>query len=564
MALRVAALLASVALLGSCLAADDVAAKGVGITAARGGVELPGSPYRYVTLQPNVSVRGVPTMILRIERDGGRIDRWWRLRGRYYVPALTYDLRGGGLSADGRTLVLQRFTASYPPRRSGFAVLDTAVHLRHPVRPGEDRPAHAARRIDLEGFYSLHAVSPDGTTAYLKRHLVKGKSIARFELRALDLVSGHLLPGEVDFPGKARMEGLPVTQAFDPSRRWAYTLYDGNPYGDGGKAPFLLAFDTVKGRLEKVELPQLGDQRTIFLTKMRFAAGGRSLILFQRSTAQGRPPTPPLLAIDPETLAVTDVGRAMAAVGRRLMAAFAGVLPAGKEPFLAFARTPRGPGNLLGRLDVVGRSAQGRPIELHQMGDPRWSGELLVFGCVHGNECGASAVKPTTGGCPDPSADIYLVPNLNPDGAAGESRLNGRGVDLNRNFPSGWRPIGARGDPQYSGPKPFSEPETRLADRIIRTLRPEVTIWFHQYRGERPFVRAWGRSAPAARRFANLARMPFRLMPWPDGTAPNWQNHRYRGDASFVVELPSGRLEPEMHGRLGKAMVRMGRWVRED
>jgi murein peptide amidase A len=231
--------------------------------------------------------------------------------------------------------------------------------------------------------------------------------------------------------------------------------------------------------------------------------------------------------------------------------------------FLAFAQSPRGPGNLLGRNAVVGHSAQGRPIELHQIGDPRWSGELLVFGCIHGDECGASAVEPLTGGCPDPSADIFLVPDLDPDGAAAGSRLNSRGVDLNRNFPSEWRPGGRPGDPQYSGPGPFSEPETRLAARIIRALEPAATIWLHQYRGERSFVRAWGQSLAGARHFAALARMPFRPMQWPAGTGPNWQNHSFEAPA-FVVELPQGRLEPAMRGRLSKALVRMGRWVRED
>jgi Zinc carboxypeptidase len=144
------------------------------------------------------------------------------------------------------------------------------------------------------------------------------------------------------------------------------------------------------------------------------------------------------------------------------------------------------------------------------------------------------------------------------------SRLNGRGVDLNRNFPSEWSPRESRWDPQYSGPKPFSEPEARLAARIIRNLRPEATIWFHQHRGSRPFVRAWGPSAPAGRRFANLSGMAFRLMRWPAGTAPNWQNHEFRGAGAFVVELPRGALDRATRSRLSKALVRMGRWVRED
>ena len=98
---------------------------------------------------------------------------------------------------------------------------------------------------------------------------------------------------------------------------------------------------------------------------------------------------------------------------------------------------------------------------------------------------------------------------------------------------------------------------------MIRALRPEATIWFHQHRGPGAFVRAWGQSVEGARHFARLAGMPFRAMRWPAGTAPNWQNHEFRG-AAFVVELPEGALGPRMRERLGKAIVRMGRWVRED
>jgi len=231
--------------------------------------------------------------------------------------------------------------------------------------------------------------------------------------------------------------------------------------------------------------------------------------------------------------------------------------------FLAFAETPRRPGNLLARTGIVGHSAQGRPIEVHQVGDPKWPGKLLVFGCIHGDECGAAALEPTINGCPDPSADILLVPNLDPDGSAAHSRLNTHGVDLNRNFNSGWRPAGVSGDPEYAGPRPFSEPETRLAARIVHGIEPAATIWFHQFRGARPFVRAWGQSIAAGRHFAALAGMPFRAMRWPAGTGPNWQNHRFAAPA-FVVELTQGRLKPQMRGRLAKALVRMGRRVRED
>jgi protein MpaA len=233
--------------------------------------------------------------------------------------------------------------------------------------------------------------------------------------------------------------------------------------------------------------------------------------------------------------------------------------------FLAFTKTPRFPGNLVERIGVVGHSVEGRPIRLRQLGDPALAGAVLVFGCIHGDECAASGqIDPLTNGCPDPAADIYIVPNLNPDGFAHGNRLNGRGVDLNRNFAAGWEPIGSRGAPQYSGPDPFSEPETRLAAHIVRRLQPAVTIWFHQHDGSHPLVRAWGQSVPAARRFARLAQLPFHLLPWPAGTAPNWQNHRFPNTSSFVVELPPGPLGDGMKTRLGGAVVQLGRNVSKD
>jgi protein MpaA len=239
--------------------------------------------------------------------------------------------------------------------------------------------------------------------------------------------------------------------------------------------------------------------------------------------------------------------------------------PPAAHGFLAFARSPRLPGNRVERLGVVGRSAAGRPIRMRQLGDPAIEGRVLVFDCIHGDECAASGrIDPLHNGCPDAEADVYLVPNLNPDGFARSSRLNGRGVDLNRNFPAGWKPIGRRGDPQYSGPRPFSEPESQLAARIVTRLRPEVTIWFHQHIGGRPLVRAWGQSVPAARRFAKLAHVPFHLLPWLAGTAPNWQNHRFPGTSSFVVELPRGALGEALRLRLSGAVDRLAREVGKD
>ena len=90
--------------------------------------------------------------------------------------------------------------------------------------------------------------------------------------------------------------------------------------------------------------------------------------------------------------------------------------------------------------------------------------------------------------------------------------------------------------------------------QLVERLRPRITIWFHQ---PLDLVRAWGGSIPAARRYAQLAGLPFRRIPWPAGTAPNWQNHTFPGTASFVVELPPGSLTRAQVARLSAAVLRL-------
>ena len=205
--------------------------------------------------------------------------------------------------------------------------------------------------------------------------------------------------------------------------------------------------------------------------------------------------------------------------------------------------------------EELGKSAQGRPIRATVIGDPQSPRRILVFGCIHGNECAGIAVtRRLVRSHALEGIAFWVVHNINPDGTRLGVRQNARGVDLNRNFGSHWRPIGRRWDPQYSGPRPWSEPETRLVRRLVLRVRPDITLWYHQ---PQSVVRAWGPSKAAARRFARLAGEPYRSIPWPNGTAPNWQNHRFSGKPAFVVELGSGRMTPAAAWRHAKAIRRL-------
>lgn len=519
----------------------------MGATGGAQGVvtERDGSSYRYVTVNPQT--KPALTIVERIDISDGAIDRWWYLQGSYVIPAVAYDGSAGGLSADGRTLTLVNFSRSFPPPPTKIAILDTDVYLRHPRRPGQHRPQHAIRYLNLRGHFALQAISPNGSKLYLRHYRTRDRGSTHdrrsddFDLWTLDSHNGGLAPRPLNVSNSGRpLTGLPISGATSPDGRWAYALYDGDM-----RLPFLLALDTATGRVLRVDLPGLEQLHDPYMLKLRLDAAGRHLAVYPRSPESGRvtPHTEPLLSV--------DVGKLM----RRRKPATATA-----SGFLAFTTTPRLPGNLVERSGVIGRSLEGRPVRLRQYGDPRFRGRVLVFACIHGDECAGRSVAPLRGGCPEPNANVFVVASLNPDGSAAASRLNSRGVDLNRNFSSQWRHRGQPGTPEYSGPRPFSEPETRLAARLVRRLHPRVTIWLHQIRHGGPFVRAWGSSAPAGRLFAHLAGMPFRLMRWPAGTGPNWQNHRFPSSAAYVVELPHGALASGLAGRLDDALDRVGRW----
>jgi protein MpaA len=196
----------------------------------------------------------------------------------------------------------------------------------------------------------------------------------------------------------------------------------------------------------------------------------------------------------------------------------------------------------------VGHSVDGRAIRPVVLGSPAAAHRVLVVGCIHGNEtAGIPIVQRLIQVGAPAGTEIVAVTSVNPDGCARGTRQNSHGVDLNRNFPSNWAAIGRRGSYQWSGPHALSEPESRYSVALVERVQPQITIWFHQPQG---VVRAWGQSIPTARRFAQLAAFPYRSIEWPYGTAANWQNHRFPGTASFVVELPAGRA------------THVGRWVR--
>ena len=135
---------------------------------------------------------------------------------------------------------------------------------------------------------------------------------------------------------------------------------------------------------------------------------------------------------------------------------------------------PRDPGH----TEVFGHSRDGKAIRATILGEGRET--YLMLGVIHGNEpLGAPLLERFIQRVEeDPELArgkrLVVVPVVNPDGLATNSRTNARGIDLNRNFPaSNWRAA------RRHGTHPGSEPETCAVLKIMRQFNPSRILAVH-------------------------------------------------------------------------------------
>ena len=191
------------------------------------------------------------------------------------------------------------------------------------------------------------------------------------------------------------------------------------------------------------------------------------------------------------------------------------------------------------RTVVLGHSVDGRAITATEIGDPDSPAHTLIVGCIHGNEPAGIAIAKALSAGPVPSeASLWVITDLNPDGVVAGTRSNAHGVDLNRNFPYRWQPLGPPGSTQYAGPRPLSEPESKLAAALVRKLRPRLTVYYHQHLA---VVDDSQGPRSIERRYAHAVGLPLRPLTDYPGSAVGWQDHLL-GPTAFVVELPAGSL----------------------
>ena len=193
-----------------------------------------------------------------------------------------------------------------------------------------------------------------------------------------------------------------------------------------------------------------------------------------------------------------------------------------------------------------GRSVQNRPLTFIRRGNPNGI-RVLVVGVIHGDETAGLAVTDLLKKMDVPAnVDLWILPELNPDGIFLKTRQNANKVDLNRNFPVRWKPLGEVGFWQWAGTGPATEPEVLAMMKLGKVIQPQFNVWYHQdYFRISPGI---GRDGDIRERYAILVDLPLLKIAGGtySGTATMWADTLNNNDTvSLLVEFGKGLREGE-------------------
>jgi hypothetical protein len=201
---------------------------GAGVVDGQAGVS-------YVTLR-----NGQSTTVEQVRRSDRKVLASTRVDGRWGIPYVTLSSGVGGLSPDGRVLVLAEQLAQNGElhKETSFTVVRT-------------RPLAVSRTIRLRGDFGFDALSPDGRTLYLIEHASQ-RDLLKYRVRAYDLRADRLVAGVIADKRQTGwlMSGWPVARAASTGGRWVYTLY-----ANGDNYPFVHALDTMSRTAICIGLP---------------------------------------------------------------------------------------------------------------------------------------------------------------------------------------------------------------------------------------------------------------------------------------------------------------------
>ncbi len=213
--------------------------------------------------------------------------------------------------------------------------------------------------------------------------------------------------------------------------------------------------------------------------------------------------------------------------------------------------------------EVIGYSAQHRPIVARELGDPHATYRAVVLGSMHGfyERAGETVTRAMRTMTIPVGIQLWVIDTINPDGDALQQRGNAHGVDLNRNWPYSWIPISRSGCTpfvcHYSGPHALSEPESVAMRTFLTRIKPQRVVSIHQ-----PLdgvdTTDGGAKDPAFRnalaRNLNLPLRAFTCYGGCHGTLTGWLTHSTT-TTGITVELPQTVASSYLTGTAARGIL---------
>ncbi len=196
--------------------------------------------------------------------------------------------------------------------------------------------------------------------------------------------------------------------------------------------------------------------------------------------------------------------------------------------------------------------------------------KVLLIGGIHGDEQTAASIVfkwlENMQKSSDQEFQWKVAPVINPDGllAPKPRRMNARGVDLNRNFPTPdwqkeapayWSRV-TRSDPRrYPGKAPISEPESRWVYDTIEKYKPDVVISVHAPFGVLDFD---GPTSPPSR----FGRLIYNRVGVYPGSLGNYSGI-HKDIPVVTIELPNASQMPP-DAEVQRIWQDMQKWIRQN
>jgi hypothetical protein len=192
----------------------------------------------------------------------GTITSVLHVEGAWGIPAVTSVGLAGGLSPDGRLLVLVQPATYQGLRTESSFLLVGANKLK------------VLRTVTVPGEFGFDAISPDRKTLYLIEHR-NSSNLVQYVVRAYNLATNTLVSRAVVAKGEGEtMQGYPVSRATSKTGAWVYTLYTRQT----GK-PFIHALNTSRRFAVCIDLRWSAPFGAMWETRLGLTPDGRKLLV---------------------------------------------------------------------------------------------------------------------------------------------------------------------------------------------------------------------------------------------------------------------------------------------